>query len=366
MNPVILAGGAGQVLNTIRSLVKRNQQLSGNVSLTDLTKVARVEPITIVSQDCVNLEYMPDILQSCQSLFAGYYLQSVSLIANVKGVKVAKILDRLNPSTDPKSRAWMYAFENYKFSLPEVEKPSITLENISLENESLKKPDPLSYNDKSTDKLAENVNLSVGKMFNVTIQQDDVKMTLPVSIRLLVNQVSEKSIISMLTLMGQDTTLKERWHAWRSGRISFWKDLVLASDLIKEAKKMMQNDKEGVITEIFQRSNNAKLSSVFGNELNLASASNIYVISSEVASQIEAKTGQKLSNFKAREDLLKSGYTMILVVVDKTWERVTFYHRGISLGTSVGIKDIKAGNKSGGPDVMEVMKAYMLGSQPPM
>lgn len=170
----------------------------------------------------------------------------------------------------------------------------------------------------------------------------------------------------MLTLMSRDSSFVERWHSWRSGNIS-WKDLVFANDLIREAKKMMQNDKEGVISEIFQRSNNAKLNSLFGNHgINLASASNIYVITSDVANEIERKTGTKISSFKAREEMLKSGYTMILVVIDKTWERVTFYHRGIPLGTTVGVKDMRASNKGNGPDIMDFLKAYMIGTNPSM
>lgn len=370
MNPIVIAGAAGGALNKIRDLVRFSQKTSGNSSLTDITKSTRVEPLVIVSQDCMNLEYLPEVMQSSQSLFAGYYLQAVSLIANVKGVQAAKILDKLNPNGggDP-LKGWFYGAENYKFSLPSIKNKKASLESFALEAvaESQGKdnlPMSLSGNDKLTSTLNENVNLSIGRMFNVTLQSDETKLMVPISIRLLVNSVSEKSILSMLTMMGRDTTLSERWHNWRSGGIG-WKDLIFANDLIKESKKMMQNDKDGVISEIFQRSNNAKLNSFFGSKsLNLASASNIYVISKEIADEIEKRTGGKMSNFKTREQMLQSGYCMILVVIDKSWERVTFYHRGISMGTTVGVKDMRAANKGGGPDVMEIMKAYMLGNQP--
>lgn len=372
MNPLNIVAGGNTALNKIRELVTYNQKLSGNVSLTDLTKSTRVEPIVIVSQDCMNIEFLPDVMQSCQGLFIGCYLQAVSLIANVKGVSAARVLDKLNPNGGGNIlHDKFYGTENYKFSLPKLNGKNITLESFALEAES--KPGerdpnagPISANidAKALGSIYESSNLSIGKMFNVTIQKDDVKMTVPISVRLLVNAVSEKAIISMLTLMSRDSSFKERWHSWRAGSIS-WKDLVFANDLIRDAKKMMQNDKEGVISEIFQRSNNAKLNSLFGdNGINLASASNIYIITTDIANEIERKTGTKLNSFKAREEMLKSGYTMILVVIDKTWERVTFYHRGIPMGTTVGVKDMKASNKGNGPDIMDFLKAYMLGNNP--
>lgn len=373
MNPLNIVAGGNSALNKIRELVGVNKKLSGNVSLTELTKSTRVEPIVIVSQDCMNVEFLPNVMQSCQSLFIGYYLQAVALIANVKGVSAARVLDKLNPNGGGSIVSdWFYGSENYKFSLPTTKKRNITLESYAMEADTKvgdkEKPASASGIEVTDGKVIGNIhesaNLSIGKMFNVSIQKDEVKMTVPISVRLLVNSVNERAIISMLTLMSRDSSFKERWHSWRAGSIG-WKDLVFANDLIKESKKMMQNDKEGVISEIFQRSNNAKLNSLFGdNGINLASASNIYVITTEVANEIERKTGTKINSFKAREEMLKSGYTMILVVIDKTWERVTFYHRGIPMGTTVGVKDLRASNKGGGPDIMDFVKAFMLGNNP--
>ena len=364
MDPIVASQTYGAVLNTIKDVAQFVTNSSGNIAYSDITKKLRVEPIVIVSQDLTNTEFMPDIMQTLQSLFAGYYMQAVALVGNVNNVKAMKSLDRLNPNVNVVDSSWLYGFENYQFKLPNVKKPTISIESFGKESMTMNGKD-------NVVRLSENANLSVGKMYDIALTvpngDTETKVNLPVSIRLMVNQVSEKAIVSMLTLMTRDSTLSERWHSYRSGKISFWKDLVLAQDLITDAKKMMQNDKNGAITEIFQRSNNAKLNSVFNKgTMNLASATNIYVISKEVADMIEDKLGSKLSNFKTRELLLKSGYCMILAVVDKTWERVTFYHRGISAASSVGIKDIKQSNKGGGPDVMEIMKALVIGGQPPI
>ena len=53
---------------------------------------------------------------------------------------------------------------------------------------------------------------------------------------------------------------------------------------------------------------------------------------------------------------------MLIAVVDKEWGRVTFYTRGITAGTDVSFKEIKAANKSKGIDPMDVMKNMLAGN----
>lgn len=394
MSPFMLtmvAAHSGQVLNTISKIPDYLKKANGNISLIDITDVARVEPIAVVSQDCVNLEYMPDVMQTLQSLFTAYYLQALAITTNISDVSVSKILGRLNPNTNGAaamasrlsfesykgeptynteafSTPWLYAVENYKYKLPMIsmESNDVAVINDSEEEKKKKKTeqDKFTIDGKQLTPITDTTNLSVGKLINVTIRENDQSVVVPLSIRLFVTSVPDKNLVSMLTMQNRDTTFKERWHAYRSGKISFIKDLILCQDLIDESKKAMMKDKDGVISQIFQRSNNAKLTSLFGGDLNLASASNLYVISEAGQAAIEQKLSSKLSNFKTREMLFKSGYMMILVVVDRTWERVTFYHRGIAAGTSVGIKDIKAANKGSGPDISDILKAYMLGNSP--
>jgi len=55
---------------------------------------------------------------------------------------------------------------------------------------------------------------------------------------------------------------------------------------------------------------------------------------------------------------------MSMAVIDKQWERVTFYHRGIDMHTEVGMRDLKIANKGSGPDVSDILKAYQMGNAP--
>jgi hypothetical protein len=160
----------------------------------------------------------------------------------------------------------------------------------------------------------------------------------------------------------EDQSLTERIHAWRSGRISFWKDLMLCQDLIDESKKAMMEDEAGVYSEIMRRVNNAKKYGILARNPSLVSASNLYVMSENVARSLELKMGGKLANPRIRQRVFDSTYGMIIAVVDRELERVTFYFRGIALPTDSSFKEIKNSNKNKGPEILDVLKALTSGS----
>lgn len=361
----------GVVNTTLQSIAKVINQIKtvtnyyNTKSLTDITKLTRVEPLTIVSRDCMNLEYLPDINQSLLSIFSGYYLQAVSILTRVQDVEVVRILDKLNPDRDETGfllseeisrEAICHSIEEfYKHSLPF--KSKISIEDIK--------------DDKQGDSiklLNEMSSLSVGKVLNVTISVCDEEaktsktVTLPVNVRLLVSIIPNNTISHLIAYKTEDNSLTERWHAWRSGRISFIRDLIFCQDLITENKKAMINDESGTMYEIMRRVNNAKKFGLLSKNPSLVSASNLFIISEEIAKEIEVKLGGKLSNPKIREKAFENTYAMILVVVDREREIVTFYSRGITAGAEFTVRELKNASKGKGPDIMDILKSFNMGS----
>lgn len=135
------------------------QNYSGQSSMADLVKLTKVEPLTIISRDCVNLEYMPDVMQSLLSIFSSYYLQSIEILKlKVLDVKIVKLLDSLNPNRDSTGFTLQYGNESFK---------GISLESIKY---SLPTSRQLSFEDnKNTEVVNDLSNMSVGKLLNVTV-----------------------------------------------------------------------------------------------------------------------------------------------------------------------------------------------------
>lgn len=212
--------------------------------------------------------------------------------------------------------------------------------------------------------LRELADLSVGKIFNVELTDGLHSATIPISIRLMASSMPSASLVHILSLGSEDNSVKERYHGWRSGRLSFWKDLVACVDIIDAHRKNLMADKDGVYSNLVKRTRSNQLATLFSGNPSVASSSNIVVISNTTAEELERKINGQLKDFKTREAIFKKTYLMIMAVIDKQWERVTFYYRGINGATEVGVRDLKAANKGSGPDVSDILRAYSLGNSP--
>lgn len=376
-----------QVIGEFIQLIKSNTvDYYKTNSLPEVTKLTRIEPITVISRDCMNLDYTSDILQSCLNIFAGYYLQAIALTARIGNVRATKVLDRLNPdrdssgfyaSTESHKADTMYA-ENYQFKLPRT---SVSMEGKFKDMIDNDKDLGALIDDAANEKNPENghailgrgttdkilpmvANLAVGKMFEVQINVDDKSIVVPVNIRIAPAILPDNVVEHMLTIKKEDNTLTERYHAWRAGRIGLIRDLILCQDLIDTHRKALMNDDAGVYSQIISRANNAKTFGLLTQNPSLVSASSIFVFSEAIAANIERTLGGKLSNPRIRQKAFENTYAMLLVVVDREWERVIIYHRGIATSTEVSIKDIKSMTNSKGPDVTDILRSYIAGNSP--
>lgn len=364
---------SSQVVSTVKDTVSAIAQfksivdgMSGESSLVGATSVARVEPLCIVDADVVNLEYLPDTLNVLQNIFSGYYLQALQLMTNLGSVSVSKTLGRLNPSRSGgfESHGNIVApnvgLESYKHKLP-----SYNVDH-AMESDDSKKQNGGSnqFTELSKNAFGDS-SLVTGKMYNVTIKEGANAASVPVAIKLLVNSVPTSVIVNLMSLHNRlDYDIVERFHAWRAGRIQFVRDLVLCKDLIDKHRNALIKDPTGVYSEIVNRQNKNLKSGMVNWTPSLATASNLAIISSETAELIEQKLDGSLDNFKTRHAIFQTTNLMILVVIDKSWEQVTFYHRGINAFSKVSVKDLKASSKKDGGDVNAILKAFIEGKAP--
>lgn len=382
-----VSGMVTTVVKYINSMKNRFGSLM-TTSMSDVTKLTRVEPLTILSKDLVNLEYMPDVCNSMLSISSGYYLQAVSILTKVNSVETVRNLDRLNPDRDASGLMLQngrsdtasiesLSLEAYKYSLPHVRLSTPGLEDGPVND--LKQ-------------LNDVVNLSVGKVMNVCFDgttisnmsaleiaeanqkaakagitldeyviRENKSSVVPVAFRLMASIVPDSTILQLMAGNGQDNSIVERYHAWRAGRIGFIKDLIFCQDLIDEYKRATISDESGTIQEIIRRVNNSRKFGLLTQNPSLASASNLFIISEEVARNVESKLGGRLSNPNIRKSIFDNTYAMVIAVVDRERERVVFYTRGIAASTDVSIKEIKAANKGKGPDVGDMLKSMING-----
>lgn len=352
--------GAVLLVNQVKNALNNANAFSGNKSLIDVSSAARVEPLLLIDADVINLEYLPDVVQTMQSLFSGYYLQAIEILSSIDHVSLAQKLGPLNPNRNPAMLShedWRMSQEAYAHRLPTRQNTgAVALEaakvNATLDKDALKT-------------MHEVANLSVGKLYNVTLREGDKSASLKVAIRVMANSLPTQVLINLFSFKNQfDMDLKERYHGWRAGRLAFVKDLILCQDLIEKHRTALIKDKSGIYNEIINRQNRGIAAGLIDKNPSLAIASNLAIISNDTAEQIEQKVMGRFSNYKTRQMIFDTTNLMILAVVDKGFERITFYHRGIQQYSDMSLRDIKSANKGNGSEVMDIMKAFISGNSP--
>jgi hypothetical protein len=372
------AAAAGDVLNTIADAIGKMKEAAKHgrtSSLVDVTAVARVEPLVIIDSDSFNAEqYIGPVIQCAHTIFTAYYLQAVALMGTVGNIKIAKTLDKLNPNRKPDRSGFIThmlmgqgmesaegtvnfaAEEPFGLSMESFKLPTYGMEAKDAQEEELRSDAKVS--DKALATAAEQSNLSVGKLVNVTLTDQGQTVTIPLQIRLIANEMPATPMLKLLSMQGLDRTWTERYWKWRAGRIGFIKDLILMQDLVRADKRAMMEDETGLIDEIMRRAKNNKLAGFFSKNASMNEAANILIFSEETARQLKQQHNIDIDNAKQRQTVFDGSYAMIMVKIDREYERVTFYINGMPLGSSMNRTELKSNaGKNSSTDLVEVFQA---------
>jgi hypothetical protein len=382
------------LLEIVRDTIITYKSTAGEpLSLTDVTKIARAEPITVYSDDLVALPELYDISQGILNIFTAYYLQAVSLLSvELQDIRILKILDKVNPDRDMKS-VLASGYTSYE---------SRNLLTLSLEGSKYKLPvlgngkgfsfefanDPVGHDDSEyplqgashnssvfqkveyLDKLP----VAVGKVvevkftFNANVangRKVTNEMVIPVVVKLDSMVIPTEAVTNIVTSNKEELKLSSRFRAAINGRIHFIRDFLLCQDLIKLQKKTMMKDQSGVYSQILKRINNSRLYSALTGSVSIAGITGIFVISEQTENEIQKTIGGKLTNKTTREIVFQNTMAMLIVVVDRSWERVTIYARGIDGYSQNTYADFKAATgKDSGANIVDILKAFSLGNSP--
>jgi hypothetical protein len=106
------------------------------------------------------------------------------------------------------------------------------------------------------------------------------------------------------------------------------------------------------------------MSGVFSGEPSVAACSSIAVITEETATRLELALDKGLDDFKARQRIFAAGGYMMLVVIDRNNDRITFYYQNIVKSNTVRPDDIKNAKSGGGNNISEILTAFRNASAP--
>lgn len=218
---------------------------------------------------------------------------------------------------------------------------------------------------KDINKLVTDIsNLAVGKMIELTINENGQSAKIPVSVRLRVTGMPSNVLVETLSVGGFDGSFKNRWRQWRAGEIRFWADGVFAMDRIEAHRKASIADKSGYYNAVYKRAGKNALAAGMSGDLSVGTASSIIVMTEATKKELESKLNRRLSDYRTRQSVFEMTYSMLMVVIDPEWETVVIYHRGIEMPTELTAKDVASAAKGNGPDVGDLLKMFMEGKAP--
>lgn len=389
------SSGNTSFLTHIRNAIVTYKGTVGEpVSIADVSKIARVEPITLVSSDLAGIKDLYHVMHGILNIYAAYYLQAVSILsAELIDIRILKILDKTNPDRDLKTflAAGYHALEeagvqidgNFRenlrtmsledcqFGLPMLK--SDKENGLNIASESFINENDTHALSTSISKLEtfEKVGYAVGKVLNVNFKLDSLEndrenareVSMPVVIRLDTMILPNDIIRSLTTANAEEITIGSRFKDALAGRISFIKDFILASDLIKSQKKSMIKDPTGYYSNMLKRINNSRIYSALSGNISLAGVSSVMIISEEDEAEIQRKIGGKLTNKSTREMVFNNTSMMMIVVISQSWERVSIYVRDIDGFSQNSFNDFRQMNDNDS-SISDVLKAFQLNQAP--
>ena len=372
-------------LEIVRNIVVTYKGTAGDpVSLADVSKIARIEPITLISSNLTGTKELYNILHGVLNIYAAFYLQALHILqAQLSDVRILKILDKTNPDRDLKTlltsgytayesfnnNVQTLSLENCKFKLPMLDsdkKKELTLESLFDEDNANKLGSSIHKLD-----TFEKLGTAIGKVVEVkfTVRNNDSKvadeLTIPVVVKLDTMVIPSEVVDAILVSNKDEITLGSRFKDAIAGRIGFIKDFILCSDLIKSQKKTMIKDPTGYYNQLLKRINNSRLYSALSGNISLAGISSVIIISEEDENLIQREIGGKLTNENTRNIIFNNTSAMMICVVDREWERVSMYIRDIDSFSQNSFDDFKSTtDKNSGAQIQDILKAFSVGSAP--
>lgn len=415
--------GISGINRAIAQWTLNTAQSARHGSLVEATQTMRVQPLCVIDHTLSSSPILEPLNQNLLNLFSAYYLQAVARDNVVGKVSVFRRLDKLNPNRSKAESVLNNAaiilngMEGYYDTslpcLPKLTNTHVEREAIKSATESLvfsmeavlvdgqpiqstnseevtprtgPKPwqrigqaivddvngvnkDGKPTNEKvsalSSGDTKELTHLAVGKILNVTFNEGNNSLTVPVAIRLMTSLMLPNALVRLLNFGSRerDLTLKERWHAYKSGKIEFWRDFILAKDLKKQRVKDITADKDRVYQKIQARLlDNAAAGAMSANP-SLANMSNIIIINKPTLQELESVLGGKFSNFNLRERVFNNTGIMLFAVVDNDSQRVKIYHQSIEECTDVSFNEINRGSKKD-TDITDLLNVFLQGGAP--
>ena len=325
-------------------------------SLVELSQHSRVIAPLIFERELYYSDArnaLGNCMRTAENMYTGFYLLALNTIMQVGNISVDKTLGRVNPNRNVKESAdskSLVFLDDKGFNLQEKQKNSIDV----------------GASDAAIELLNKDANAVTGKFLTVTLTDGQATMKMPLNISMRIASSPAEVLASILAIGGPQNTWRARWHRMMAGELSFWSDMILLSDLVREHKRISRMDKEGIRKAVNAARINAAKAAASTKIPSSGAIASTYIISKANQEAIERKIGRRLSGYTTRQKVMAEALAMQLIIIDEAEEMVTFYFHSLDQGTTVSFKQLEKSNSSStsGSDLLTILQALRTGNVP--
>lgn len=307
-----------------KKVLDRLGQVSSIVSTTSVAKSAGraiINPMVVVERPLLHQEYMNELLTIIQLRDVMNVLIHLSLQGEVGGVKIARLLESINPS-----RAGLLSLSGLEdFGGSSILPPIAGNEAVIVK--STEETDSVGIDTKLQNTLNEYSPLALGKVVNAEVTIDGKKSVFPLIFRQIPTPADTKNIENVFTVARPDDGLGMRILMTKTGEITP-SQFLSGSDLVKREFNIRKNDLTGYYEEAQERAKKNKMEAIRTGVASMNTMANAFVISSDTARQIELDIGLRFSDASSRDRIFKKTVANTIVVVNESRGVFTFYTHG--------------------------------------
>ncbi|ECN8988846.1 hypothetical protein ZK44_00990 [Salmonella enterica subsp. enterica serovar Corvallis] len=335
-------------------------------SLVELSQPSRVIAPLIFERELYYSDArnaLGNCMRTAENMYTGFYLLALNTIMQVGNISVDKTLGRVNPNRNANLMD-----KAVKLALESADSKSLVFlddKGFNLQGKQKNSLD-VGASDAAIELLNKDANAVTGKFLTVTLTDGQATMKMPLNISMRIASSPAEVLASILAIGGPQNTWRARWHRMMAGELSFWSDMILLSDLVREHKRISRMDKEGIRKAVNAARINAAKAAASTKIPSSGAIASTYIISKANQEAIERKIGRRLSDYNTRQKVMAEALAMQLIIIDEAEEMATFYFHSLDQGTTVSFKQLEKSNSSStsGSDLLTILQALRTGNVP--
>lgn len=215
--------------------------------------------------------------------------------------------------------------------------------------------------------------IPAGKVIEVTFTNPDNpnhKITVNILVQLAPYIVPEDLAVQFI-VKDQQPSFYQRWIQWRTGEISFWKDFIFQSDIIRNHEKLMKLDPSGVFASMTKDQTKQQLKTLENATVEKAAerarniSNSVLIFNQDTVTRAKSISGIDLNDYASRQKYFATTFAMMIVIIDTMYNRVTFYYNGIEDVGTFSFEQMTVSSKNNNSmDLVSVMQALSQGKSP--